>query len=367
VIDAKSVIDVVLKEIRNVRSVDSGDMPIVSYFTGKMCVAEIFTTIGKISVHHRPSWDSGSPSGVSIKNRMVISIEPESPILFNDAMRKMEDLAGFLSMLAGRIQEIKDIQIFTNANTENIFQPMTIHHSLRWKCSKKNQVNEPHTADIPVNAIFQPEEFRDVLANWISRQSTWHIARSRSLNCLQKGNNYGPDRLVAAANMFDILPSDATPISDELSIEIIEARDKCKEIFKSLPDGVDRSSVLGALGRIGKPSLPKKVAYRVAIVNSKFGERFQDLDKVATLALKCRNYFVHGSTDFEFGKIEHLSSFLTNTLEFIFAASDLIEAGWDASRWNGEHHGWGHTFSRFMIEYQSSSLELLRLIKKENK
>jgi len=33
--------------------------------------------------------------------------------------------------------------------------------------------------------------------------------------------------------------------------------------------------------------------------------------------------------------------FLTELLSFIFAASDFIEGGWDAQRWNSEAHGWG--------------------------
>lgn len=31
------------------------------------------------------------------------------------------------------------------------------------------------------------------------------------LGCMRKANKYGSERLVAAANMFDILPADAVP------------------------------------------------------------------------------------------------------------------------------------------------------------
>jgi len=43
--------------------------------------------------------------------------------------------------------------------------------------------------------------------------------------------------------------------------------------------------------------------------------------------------------------------FLTDTLEFVFAASDLIEAGWDPAQWNAEPKGWGHSFARFRAGY----------------
>ena len=52
--------------------------------------------------------------------------------------------------------------------------------------------------------------------------------------------------------------------------------------------------------------------------------------------------------------------FLTDALEFIFAASDFIEAGWDAQRWNADAHGWGHGFARFRDEYGMALTELRR-------
>jgi hypothetical protein len=77
VIDAKPIIDVVLQERRQVRPVEAGELPQVFYFTGKDCIAEVPTAIGKVSVHHRPRYSMGGPTGVFIKNRIVVSIEPE--------------------------------------------------------------------------------------------------------------------------------------------------------------------------------------------------------------------------------------------------------------------------------------------------
>jgi hypothetical protein len=80
---------------------------------------------------------------------------------------------------------------------------------------------------------------------------------------------------------------------------------------------------------------------------------------VAIVAVKCRNFFVHGSSsDIDYQKVEHLMPFLTDTLEFIFVASDFIDAGWDAQRWNSDAHGWGHNFARFRSEYEMALAEL---------
>ncbi|MBD8547476.1 hypothetical protein [Sphingomonas sp. CFBP 8760] len=61
-----------------------------------------------------------------------------------------------------------------------------------------------------------------------------------------------------------------------------------------------------------------------------------DLDIVTDEAVRCRNFYVHG-TPGSFSYAEHggVFTFLTGALEFIFAAADLVEAGWDIRKWRG--------------------------------
>jgi hypothetical protein len=45
-------------------------------------------------------------------------------------------------------------------------------------------------------------------------------------------------------------------------------------------------------------------------------------------------------------------------ISIIFAASDLIEAGWDAAKWSKKLYGSGHSFTRFRLEYEPALREL---------
>ena len=362
VIDAKPIIDVVLQERRQMRPVKAGERPHVFYFTGKDCIVEVPTTIGKVSVHHRPRFGMGGPEGVFIKNRIIVSIEPDEPVPFNDAVDRMYGVACFLSMVAGRAQGIDHIHVTTTEVIDDIPQSLAISPSYRWKASNKSDQYKPHPGDVPLDPIQHRPEFDVVLADWVARHSGWRVARGRYLECMRKANKYGPERLVAAANMFDILPADAVPMAVELSDDLVATRDSCAERFRIHPRGIDRDSALSALGRLGQPSLPKKVAHRASIVGSKLGARFPDLLLVASVAVKCRNFFVHGSADdIDYPKVEPLVPFLTDTLEFIFAASDFIDAGWDAQRWNSNGHGWGHSFARYRSKYDMALAELRRV------
>ena len=359
VIDSKSIIDMVLQEGRKMRPMEVGKRAQICYFTGKDCIAEVPTAIGKVSVHHRPTFSIGGATGVFIKNQIVVSIEPDQPATFHDSVDLMYQVACFLSMAAGRAQGIDHIDVTTTDVTDDIPQSLTIHPSFRWKASDKSEQHKPHPGDVPLDPIRHRAEVDAVLVNWIGRHSGWRAARSRYLDCMRKANKYGPERLVAAANMFDILPSDAVPLDAELTVDLISTRDACAEMFRKHPHGIDRDSALQALGRLGQPSLSKKVAHRVLIVQSKLIGRFPDLLFVARVAVKCRNFYVHGSSSgIEYRKVEHLVPFLTDALEFIFAASDFIDAGWDAQRWTLDAHGWGHSFARFRSAYEMALGEL---------
>lgn len=359
VINAEPIIDAVLRERREMHAVEAGPYPQVFYFTGKDCITEVQTSIGKVSVHHRPQSNMGGPEGVFIKNKIMISIQPEMPITFSMAIDKMYEISSFLSVVAGRAQGIKEINITTTDIIEGVPQTLAVHPSYRWKVGSKNEHYKPHPADVPLDPIRRRDEFDAVMTNWIGRHCAWRVARGQYLGCLRKANKYGSERLVAAANMFDLLPADAVPLVSPLTDEVATAREECVKIFREFKPGPDRNSVLSALGRLGQPSLPKKVIHRAAIVESQLGSRFQDLQFVASIAVKVRNFFVHGNSgDIEYEQVEQFLPFLTDSLEFIFAASDLIEAGWDASRWSSAPKGWGHSFTRFCIDYDSALAEL---------
>ncbi|MFB0948438.1 MAG: hypothetical protein QMB48_00235 [Burkholderiaceae bacterium] len=357
-INPNPIIDSVLQERRIMRPVESGDNPQICYYTGKDCIAEIPTKIGNISINHRPTYSLGGPRGVYISNKIFISIKPQAPVTFKSAIDNIYLLCNFLSTTAGRIQGIKDIQInLHSSNSESEFPNiLNIYPSFLPKTRKSYSQSKPHPADIPLDPIHRPEEFSSVIQNWIDRHDDWFLSRSRYINCLSKGNSYGVDRLVAAANMFDILPLSAFPQPTPLDHDFLVTKETCISLLKQHPSSSDRDSALSALGRLGQLSLPKKVAHRVSIIDEKLGNQFSELQLVAKIAVKCRNFYVHGSSDgLDIKKMEEVVPFLTDALEFIFAASDFIEAGWDATTWkNSDFIGSGHSFTRFRLSYREN-------------
>lgn len=361
--DSKGALGRILDELKEDRAKEVGEAPMIAYFTGKFRIAEAVTHIGKVSVNHGLSYNFGGPGGVHLKNQMYVAIEPDEPMTFDTAIQSMTDLALFLSIAAGRGQGLSRIHVNLANKGEKHPDYARVHMSFPWKVRGTGDRFRPHPADVPLRPVEEPQEFQKVLIDWLTRQHDWRVARHRYLSCLRKANRFGADRLITAANMFDLLPKDAIPADSVLPPEVVTARDICIEKFRALPEGPERSSALSAMGRLGSPFLVKKVLHRVAMLEPTFGRVFPDLSLVASTAVKCRNVYVHGkSKDFDFDKMEPFIPFLTEALEFIFGASDLQQAGWNSQRWLKGSFAGRHSFSRFLESYRQEALELKRAL-----
>ena len=174
--------------------------------------------------------------------------------------------------------------------------------------------------------------------------------------------HYPIDRLVGAANLFDLLPDDTFTGSETVSSELLDARNRARELFRNLPDSADRNSVLGALGRVGKLSLKKKVRSRSQVIVRLVGELFPDIDFVTDHAIECRNFYIHGTKPkLDYGSGIRPISFFTDTLEFVFVVSDLIECGWSTGSSLRRLTSTSHPFGRYRATYNDDLAALKAL------
>jgi ApeA N-terminal domain 1/Apea-like HEPN len=350
-IDARPYIDQIAHANKLNREIKTGPMPEILYFTGKTEIFEVDTVFGKVSAAHAPSHSIGGPTGVGLRNTIFISILEEDGLIFKEAINRTLTLTRYLGLLVGRPQKIIKlaIRLKTDVEAPSILE---VYWSMPPTRNKSKEIGKPHPADVLVDAIKDGESFSTILRNWLERQETWHLARFGFFNSFSEQRNYGMARLIGAANMFDILPSSAVPPNVEVTDELNSAKVTAVDLFRQLPPSPERDSLLSALGRIGKRSLKQKVRYRAQRVIDTVGDRFPELISVTDAAVNCRNYFVHGGEpQFDYDKNFDLVNFFIDTLEFVFAASDLIECGWDIKGWSKIPTSMSHPFGRYRVNY----------------
>jgi hypothetical protein len=360
-IDARPFIEQIVHANRLEREIPIGPDPQILYFTGKCEIFSADTVLGRISASHNPTHPLGSPNGIHLKNTIFTTIVFKEACTFDETIVQTLTLLRYLEVLVGRPQNLLRLHLRVKSDDErsNILK---VYWSMPPKRNLSNNERRPHFADVLVSAVKQPDIFARILSNWLDRNQAWQDARLRFSNSFAQ-REYSIDRLIGSANMFDILPSSAFLPDVPLSEELESAKERCKNIFKELPKSPERDSVLSALGRIGKSTLKNKIRYRGQFLIDRVGERFPDLFTVIDEAVNCRNHYVHGSKpSFDYNNEFDIVVFFINTLEFVFAATDLIEAEWDIRAWSNSSTSMSHPFAQYRVSYAKNLRKLQSLL-----
>ncbi len=346
------------------RQIAIGPYPVILYFTGKDRIFTADTVLGRITASHQPRHTLGGPNGVSLENTIVVTIAFNAPTTFEDAILQISTLSDYFGLLVGRPQALLRVELQIKSDHE-VPILLQVYWSMPPRREPNDHASNPQPSEVLLDAVGQPEEFSRVLVSWLERHQEWHDARMRFFNSFAKQGHYSIDRLISSANMFDILPGSAVPPDAQLTEELKTAKETGQRLFKSLSPCPERNSVLGALGRIGKGNLKQKINYRAQSVVDAVGERFPQLLDASDGAVNCRHYYVHGGERrFDYDGNPDVEGFLTDTLEFIFAASDLIQAGWNARAWSEQGSSLAHPFGRYRLGYAMRLQKLNALLRR---
>lgn len=351
VLDPTPHIDAVANANRRVTERDApiGPNPAIMYFAGRSELLALPTWIGKVHAGHRVSHRFGV-KGVALESEIAFTVEFDDPVDFYDALDRSSVLMRFLELMIGRPQSQRDVLLTIGDAMEPAV--LEVHAMYPLFRSADASRRGPSVHDVLINPLRAQAEFEVVMANWIALDEERRDARLRFHNAFNMQRYYTEDRLVAAANMFDILPRSAVPRKVELSKPLAVARVNARKIFDGLSQSAERDSMLSALGRLGSSSLPQKAAYRAGIITDAAPGLVPDLKFVVREAIKCRNHYVHGSPgSFDYRAYNEAVPFFTSTLEFVFGASELIEAGWDIKAWRGEGFG-GHSYGELIAGWK---------------
>lgn len=283
-------------------------------------------------------------------------------VRFDEAIRRTLRLLRFLELVIGRPQNLQTIFVEVEGPNRETLKVHWSHRPAREEESGEGR-RSPHPADMLLMPVEDPEEFCRVIQFWLKNDEERQDARGRFHSSFAMQRRYTVDRLVASANMFDILPKSAAPRDVDLSADLLKAKTDSQKIFDPLPYSYERDSVLNALGRLGKASLKHKTRHRGQIVMNAFRDRPSELPLVLDAAVDCRNHYVHGTPSrIDYSKNSDVLAFLTNTLEFVFGASELVEAGWDIQRFAERGSTGTHPFGSYMVSYKSNLGALKALI-----
>ena len=340
-----------------------GDHPVLLYFSGLREIVKCGAQIGSVTMTNRTSHGFGSSKGVDISNEITASLEFVSPTTATKAFASLNTLHSFFELCLGRHQRYLWIEVELvreKAETDDRIAPCLEGY---WSyCNERVSGETAPTRDILLEPGTQKAEFEKVLSGWLDSAPNVGDARGRFASTFHS-DSYSVDRIVGAANMFDLLPDTHVPSKKEPDVRTRDMVEKSREQFKALPDSSARQSMLSALGRVGTASLRDKIYHRAGILTKADPKRFAELQLPCNQAVLCRNHYVHGSeAAFNYREESKSFAFLTDTLEFVFAASDLIELGWDYISWCKNGSSLSHNFGSYIVNYEGNLRMLKQLL-----
>lgn len=308
-----------------------GEYPVIFIYTGFDKICEFDSELGYIEITNNPSRNPASSNGYSLKNKISCTIKFSNKIKFKEANEKITPLILILQLIIGK--ELNILEYKLHSSSKNTYSDIFNVYSCASNHTETNE-NTPNKNQRLICIEENSNEFITVVKSWLIRQKEWQDARWQFFDSFCK-KTYDTDRLVKSANMFDIIPEKAYINNLQISENLNNAKDACREIFKSLPESIEKNSILGALGRIGKKSLKNKIQERAAIITNNTSIILSGLNTIINHSVDCRNHFVHGGTGkFDYYENFDLVCFFINTLEFIYGVSELIDSGWNFEEWN---------------------------------
>ena len=290
----------------------------VSFFKGHGdFVGPFETVIGTVHVWRTMKVDR---FGRSMKDAARISINfDHKPTTLDEAWGKMRDVRQFFAWMMGYAPAWRDVLVFTSEQDEA--SELAVFAPNEWAEAPGDA--KEHGALI--DASRNPDHFATVMQKWLERNGDprRRSANTRFFSCLRGVSRRAiEDGIVSAGNTFDLLPDD----------------DK--------PNGGNSRK---------RPALRKTIEHRAKEVLDHFGEdKLTRLDEAIGLAVKCRNHYTHGPKKSKLANVDfddpEVVIFLTELLEFLYLASELLACGWDSSTSEIDDR---HPIGEFINHYDS--------------
>ena len=342
---------------RDVETLKFGESPEVYIYTGAYILEDFSIPCGRLKVRNNVNTSLSWNKGFKIENPISSFIDFKEHTGFWESLKLANQVIKLYELILGKRQVLNTykLEVETESHIPDIYQVY------QTKQNKVLQTNSVHPSDRLIHVEYETDKFGRLLNNWLLRQEEWKFARNEFFSAFN-GKVYSSDILIKVANLFDIIPNSAYQKSELVKDEVLKAKEACKSIFKELPASFERDSILGALGRIGKKSLKHKVRDRYLIIENSNLVKLEDIETVIRQAVDCRNFFVHGGTP-KFDYIINFNEicFFIDTLLFIYGASEMVELGWNFTKWNSDSFN-DHPFSLYLMNYSHNLTSLRRVL-----
>jgi hypothetical protein len=301
-------------------------------------IIEASCNAGTITVWNATSGRFPSSDGLELRSRARITCSFASSRNLEAALRVVWQIMSLFELATQSCQNVEDVTLEHKDAPEHTQLKLHLIHR------EPEKVQSVMPTDALVNGGLHEDEFMKVLTQWMDTGEQRRAARQRFIEGFRCNHRYRTERLIGAANAFDLLPASDFTKQGSLPADVVGLLTSFESQVKmaSKTSGTVneyRERLLNNLGLVRGLNLRNKVLQRWATVPACIATRLPAMPEAIAHSIRARNFFVHGSPlPMSTESVYELSSFFTDTLEFVFGVSELSECGWDTERWAKEHY-----------------------------
>ncbi|XFF02411.1 hypothetical protein ACQ3JU_1165 (plasmid) [Bradyrhizobium guangxiense] len=318
-----------------------GDLDLC-YRWDRGAILEVDCDVGTITVWNATRETGPSPNGLKVDNRVRVTCRFKNPRNLDDTLRVRHQLMALFELAAQGRQNVEDITL------QHEGMPDGAQFSFVASSEEREHVDSLMPTDALLNGGLHEDEFSRVLVVWLNSASERSAGRRRFIDGFRRGRSFNTDRLVGAANAFDLLPATdfvkQGAFPPDVETLLIGLERQVREAAKgSSSVNEHKERLLNNLGLVRGLNLRNKVLQRWTTVPKCIASRLPGMPDAIAHSVRARNFFVHGSpVNMSTEDLFTLAPFFTDTLEFVFGVSELLLCGWDAERWAKEGYSLSH-------------------------
>ena len=223
----------------------ASDWSWVSYYTGKKTVFTSDTEIGQVLANHSPVFTLGNAHDHGLVKGTELCIKFVQPLSVTEALFRMGRVLQFFNLVMGYSQNVSTISVHTGFDDPSeTLELYATGYAEQHSAREESETNLRTT--ILIHPVDNSTEFASVLSAWLERDSDdeWRTARIR-LAQDWGGRIYSYDRIIAAANVFDLLPTYVYGTVAPLSSQLCAAIEASRKNFLVCRGARDATTCLG--------------------------------------------------------------------------------------------------------------------------
>ncbi len=249
---------------------------------------------------------NGSIQGTFVEEHRQIAISYGQGVAFNEALKDLNYLSDFLSMMVGEVISPLSVSIKIQQEANKFDNTLMSSSRLNFEVFAKwrpggRELDPKDGRRCLLSPMFDKANYELALGSWMKRRSSWGQSYALSSACLANQREFSRRRFLDAAAWFESIPCFYEKERDQISSSILKSvAEEAASVLANENISISPDRIQAILGSLNASSLSQKIQDALVFVRKHIPIEVltPDVEKLSKLLPKIRGKFAHGEDAF---------------------------------------------------------------------